>query len=106
MRKSSAEWQTIIKASPVWFDPASMRFFNSRINYASLTAYKDGWLFISSEQFKPIGLEPAPRRWTIRFSGSEGIVTIGDFQEFDCLECAQERLKHLANVADFIEAIS
>jgi hypothetical protein len=95
MRKSSPEWQTIIKRSPVWFDPASMRFFNSRVNYASLTAYKDGWLFISSEQFKPLGLDPAPRRWTIRFAGAEGIETIGIFQAFDTADEAQQVIKEM-----------
>lgn len=52
-----------------FFDASARRFFCSRVN-PNVWAHKLGWLFITSEQHKGIGMNGQyridPRKWTIR----------------------------------------
>ena len=58
-----------------FFDPASTRFFNSRVG----SILYDGRFFITSEKFDDDSL----RLYTIRIAESDGhIGTVGDFQGF------------------------
>jgi hypothetical protein len=72
-----------------WFEPSTMRFFNSRIE-SKLYA---GRFFITSER-RELDL---PKRYSIREAMPNGdIKTVGEFQEFLTLEDAKDRAKELS----------
>ena len=70
-----------------FFDDASMKFFNSRIE----TGVLHGEYFITSEQFN----YTSPRLFTIRKVKANGqVITIGEFQHYRSLD---EAIKALEN---------
>jgi hypothetical protein len=78
-----------------FFEPATMRFFNSKI--ASRTVY-GGHYFITSERFEGShsGSYDAPRLYTLRACYNGAIDTVGDFQQYKTLEEAKAAAKALA----------
>lgn len=106
--KQSPKWNLIRERNPIWFHQSSMRFFNTRVYWQSLAPYREGFLFITREQYIPAtyDLEPGKKLYSIRYAGPDGIETIGEFQEHDCYECAKDKLEHLQAVAEFAQAIS
>lgn len=88
-------WQRIIESEAAghWFDIDAMRFFSSRISWASLTPYQDGYLFISSEDTSSPYF-PDVRKYTLRaFDFAKGVSTIGDFRQFETLHEAKKALR-------------
>lgn len=78
-----------------WFEPASMRFFGSRLP-RTVIPVADGALFVSSEQrpFIP-GVDETqdPRRYTIRFIADTGhVTTLGEF----CAYASNDEAKRVA----------
>lgn len=70
-----------------FFEKATMRFFNSRIESGILK----GRFFITSERFN----EDTPRLFTLREVKPDGEVeTLGEFQEFTTIQEAKEYLKN------------
>lgn len=64
-----------------WFDPSSMRFFNSEVTGSDKLINKR--FFISSEQFIDSKGNADPRMYTIRFAKPNGEVdTYGEFQAY------------------------
>jgi len=71
-----------------WFEPSTMRFFNSRIG-SELYGNK---YFISSERFD----YNSPRLYTIRYVYPDGsITTIGNFQQYVSRGDAVRSIEHL-----------
>ena len=63
-----------------WFDPTTLRFFNSRISDVLYA----GRIFISSERhvYEPAGISE-PRLYTIRVASDRGeVFSLSEFQEF------------------------
>jgi len=67
------------EAFPLWFKPATMRFFRSRVGR---TLYAGGY-FVSSEQFVDSRGWKAPRKYSVRQVTEHGIDTVGEFQTYD-----------------------
>lgn len=62
-----------------FFDPSSMRFFDSRV----LAGVIGGKYFVTSERFTYSDGTAEPRRYTVRSIDNAGrIDTVGDFQEW------------------------
>lgn len=62
-----------------FFDPSSMRFFDSRV----LAGVIGGRYFVTSERFTHSDGTADPRRYTVRSVDSAGrIDTVGEFQEW------------------------
>ena len=94
-KKDSHEWLRIRVSNSSWFSPRTMRWFGSRIYWHTLTRYKDGWAFISSEgDDYNIAI---PRQFTIRFVDSEQRIAndLSGFREFADLESAKKQLAQL-----------
>lgn len=70
------------EAGQFFFEPESMRFFESKIETRGLLIKNK--FFITSEQFIPSTGKPFPRKFTIRGFNREtgGIPTISKFQQF------------------------
>lgn len=65
-----------------WFEPGTMRFFQSRIASGVL----GGRYFVTSEKDGCSN----PRRYTVRVADNVGrIDTVGDFQQFETLTAAR-----------------
>ena len=74
-----------------FFEPATMRFFNSRVS-ARLIA---GRYFISSERFD----ETTPRRYTVRIANDDGTIdTVGEFQQYPTMAQARAAAEALEAV--------
>lgn len=66
-----------------FFDPATMRFFRSKIASRSVI---NGRYFITSEQFDA----SSPRLYTIRRANDDGTIdTVGEFQQYATIEAAK-----------------
>jgi hypothetical protein len=83
-----------------FFDPPTMRFFDSRILGHVFTAADQAAYFVTSERFTPSEGSPFPRRYTVcRLDWSSGdIDTIGDFQGFENAEEALAVAKATAEI--------
>lgn len=69
-----------------FFDRGTMRFFNS-IVYPNVRTGKDGWYFVTSEQYS----DTAHRLFSVRKMGKNGTIdTIGKFQGYHCFNDALE----------------
>ena len=67
-----------IGAGSHWLDPASMRFFNSRLGQ-TVYPIPGGALFISSERFD----YSSPRLYSVRSCTWDGCIdTVGEFQQY------------------------
>lgn len=69
-----------------WFDPATLRFFNSRI----IPPLEKGRYFVTSERFD----SSTPRRYTVRVAYCDGRVeTVGDFMHYATLRDARKAIR-------------
>jgi hypothetical protein len=84
------------QAGMYWFEPSTMRFFNSHI---SDTAWKKGdkAYFISSEQFDPLNYPEVPRKFSVRVADLDTgeVGTVGEFQGFDTRSDAKKKIMEL-----------
>lgn len=70
------QWHDIIAGSGYWFTRDTMRFFQSRILWKTLTATRFGHAFISSEGCPEWGIA---RAYTVReYQAGNGVTTIGE----------------------------
>lgn len=105
-------WRLIISESGYFFTKAAMKWFSSRVAWDTLTQYRDGYLFITSEQDKPVyissGMVPAAwdgqRRYTLRyFTLENGLANdLGVHSEhgrYETLERARRVLQQLVKGA-------
>jgi hypothetical protein len=75
-----------------WFEPATMRFFKSRVSGPVIAN-----MFVSSEQ----GPHQDRRYYTIRIAGDDGdIDTVGDFQQYTSKATALNAIKRIAKGGD------
>jgi hypothetical protein len=80
-----------IGARSHWFDPASMRYFNSRLGQ-TVYPVQGGALFISSERFD----YGSPRLYSVRSCTWDGCIdTVGKFQEFSTSTAAHSAASRL-----------
>jgi hypothetical protein len=88
-----------------YFEPATMRFFRSRVDNETFTGL-DGWYFVTSEQHESMSGGMCPRRYSVRrfqyeqdeagnFSGVD-FDTIGEFQEHATLRRARTAARKVA----------
>lgn len=102
------QWQAIINGSGYFFSRKAMRFFASRVAWASLTQTPNKWLFITSEQhqspFGPLAWD-GQRRYTLRaWDEFGGLREISDFGQYATMAEATRDLKHLAKIYEEINA--
>lgn len=82
-------WREIISNSGYFFAADTMRFFECRVSWDSLTPSGDAWLFITSER-SPFGT----RRYTVRkWTLETGPDTVGDFAAYETLDGARRALR-------------
>ena len=73
-----------------FFDPATMRFFRSKIASRSVI---NGRYFITSEQFDAT----SPRLYTIRICHDDGTIdTVGEFQQYETVAAAKRVASQLS----------
>ena len=94
------QWQAIINGSGYFFSRKAMRFFASRVAWASLTQTPTAWLFITSEQhqspFGPLAWD-GQRRYTLRaWDEINGLVEVSDFGQYATIEEATRALRAIA----------
>jgi hypothetical protein len=90
------KWREIISNSGYFFTADTMRFFDCRVSWDSLTPLGDAWLFITSERH-PGG----PRRYTVRaWSLEASVVSAGQFQAHDTLAAARREIRVRLAAAD------
>ncbi len=81
------------KLGHYWFQPATMRFFRTRLGR---TVY-GGRYFITSEQFERCGT----RAFTIRKANDDGSIdTIGDFEGWATRKQAEGRIRNILKEGD------
>ena len=85
-------------AGHFFFEPASMRFFASRVG-SFVVEGPGGVYFVTSEQFRPSHGTPAPRRYSVRkFEPETGHVNEGsEFQAFASLSGAKRAAQRMAD---------
>lgn len=83
-----------------WFEPGSLRFFNTKIPRRAVYPVPDGAFFITSEFSKGVYISSGwvpdgPVRWSVRFcSDIDGSIdTVSEFQEFETLADARAAAK-------------
>lgn len=87
-------WSEIITESGYFFTRNAMRFFDSRVNWDSLTQInQDTYGFITSEQFRATYYDAEPRKYTVRkWDRANGTNPLSEFQEFETLKAARHYL--------------
>ena len=87
-----------------WFEPGSLRFFNSKFPRRAVYPVPGGAFFISSEFSKGVYISTGwipdgPVRWSVRFISDESgnIETASEFQEYETLKQAREAAKAFRN---------
>lgn len=72
------------KAGFYFFEPATMRFFRSKVESKPLIEKEDKVFFITSEQFKPSNGPAELRMYTIReYNKATGdVTTVGEFNKY------------------------
>ncbi len=90
----STAWPAILSNSGYFFSKGAMRFFNSRILWATLSPTAEGFAFITSEQFD----HNSPRLYTVREwrVSTSSIEELSDFQQFETRAQAVAHLKSFA----------
>ena len=90
-----------------FFDPAAMRFFNSRVSSFIVRQNDYSGFIVTSEQNRSPYYGDDPRGYTVRRysvvdNGDGGglfdIATIGEFQEFATLKAAQSFARSLVEI--------
>ena len=83
-----------------WFEPGSLRFFNSRFPRRAVYPVADGAFFISSEFSKGVYISTGwipdgPVLYSVRFCSDQdgSINTASEFQEYETLSEAREAAK-------------
>lgn len=78
-----------------FFEPATMRFFRSRV-LPGVYHVGDRWnIFITSERFVTLYGTPAQRMYTIRqLERDGGIETIGEFQQYTSADSARRAIRN------------
>ena len=83
-----------------WFEPGSLRWFNTKFPKRCCYPVPGGAFFISSEYSKGVYISTGwipdgPVRWTVRFCSEEdgSIATVSEFQEFETLQEARDAAK-------------
>lgn len=93
------EWERVINGSAYWFTKAAMRWFGCRVYWDTLTEYRGGYLFISSEQDAG-GAWNGQRRYTLRhYTDARGVHTLGKFMQHATLAAARRELR-ITTLAD------
>lgn len=91
------QWREIISNSGYFFTTDAMKFFSSRVSWDTLTQYRDGYAFITSEQHQSLYYQ-WPRKYTVRYwNPTDGSNQLSEFQEFATLTQAK---KHLTKLID------
>jgi hypothetical protein len=85
------------EASGYFFEPATMRFFDSRLPAHGYRAIDGAVYFYTSEQFHG-SFGSAPRYYTVRRLNpvTKSIDTVGEFQAFDTAHAANLEARRLA----------
>lgn len=93
--KSSPEWRDIIANSDNWFEPTTMKWWNSRVLWDSLTPVLNGrWLFLSLEDT----FDRTERKYSLRLADlNAGDVDTLSFQQTSDIQEAY----HLLNEHSF-----
>lgn len=92
------QWREIIFNSGYFFTADAMRFFGSRVSWDTLTVYRDGFAFITSEQRRAPYQEYGLRKYTARYwNPTDGSKQLSEFQEFATLAQAKKYLSNLTN---------
>jgi hypothetical protein len=87
-----------------FFEPDSMRFFNSRISSRIYPISQREGYFVTSEQHRPVYANPEPRLYTVRkyavTAEPDGYATMridtaGDFQAYESSAAAHRAAKSL-----------
>lgn len=75
-----------------FFSASSMRFFRSRVG-SNVYAARDGWVFVTSEQFD----DRSPRLYTVRLMREDGrIDEVGSFQQYKTNDAANRAARQYA----------
>lgn len=87
-----------------WFEPGSLRFFNTKFPRRAVYPVPDGAFFISSSFSKGVYISSGwvpdgPVLYTVRFiSDKDGsIETVSEFQEFETLQEARDAARAFRN---------
>jgi hypothetical protein len=82
-------WQNIITESGYFFTKDTMRYFQSRISWDTLTGINEETCgFITSERY-----DEQPRRYSVRgWTEASGVFDLSDFQQFATLAEARRYL--------------
>jgi hypothetical protein len=93
--KSSPEWRDIIVNSDNWFEPTTMKWWNSKVLWDSLTPVLNGrWLFLSLEDT----FDRTERKYSLRLADlNAGDVDTLSFQQTSDIQEAY----HLLNEYSF-----
>jgi hypothetical protein len=82
-----------------WFDREAVSYFSSRVLWETLTPLPLApgcYLFVSSEQFRPLRGQADSRRYTVRFFGHTGAVdTLGEFQQYETANAAKRAIREV-----------
>ena len=85
-----------------WFEPGSLRFFNSKFPRRAVYPVPDGAFFISSEFSKGVYISTGwipdgPVMYSVRFiSDADGTIsTVSEFQEYETLQQARDAARAL-----------
>jgi len=89
-------WREIISNSGYFFAADTMRFFECRVAWDSLTAVGDAWLFITSERRPGDARRYTVRKWT----QDNGTDTLGEFGEHATRAAAHRELNARFAAAD------
>jgi len=80
-----------------WFEPATMRFFDSRVARTAYVHADGRAFFVSSEQFRGYTVPDGARRYSVRVVDVDGdIGTVGKFQAFATRSAAVRVARRLA----------
>jgi hypothetical protein len=91
------QWREIITESGYFFTVSAMKWFGCRIAWDTLTEYRGGFAFITSERDSG-GAWDYARRYTVRvWDRDNGTDKLSEFGEFATLTAAK---KHLNNLTD------
>jgi len=80
-----------------FFEPATMRFFRSRVCTEVEPLTSGGALFVTSEQFVSSHGEASPRLYTVRLINRNGnFKECGSFQQYPSKATAVRAMRHIA----------
>jgi hypothetical protein len=93
-----------------WFEPGSIRFFNTKIPRRAVYPVPGGAFFISSEYSKGVYISTGwipdgPVRWSVRFCSDQdgSIDTVSEFMEYETLDEAREAARAFQNAYDALK---